>query len=65
MLSVQAPTDRFRDPPQAAVLLPLGSENLGTLRAPYFHGGGLLPGPIDQKTLLLTPGTYAPKGKWA
>jgi hypothetical protein len=65
MLSVQAPTHRYRDPPQAAVLSPLGCENLGTLRAPYFHGGGLLPDQIDRKTLVLTPGVYAPKGKWA
>jgi hypothetical protein len=65
MLSVQALTHQFRDPPQAAVLLPLGCENLGTLRAPYFHGGGLLSDQIDRKTLVLTPGAYAPKGKWA
>jgi hypothetical protein len=65
MLSVQAPTHRYRDPPQAAVLAPLCCENLGTWRDPYFHGGGLLPDDIDQKTRVLTPGVYAPKGKWA
>jgi hypothetical protein len=65
MLSVQAPTHRYRDPPQAAVLSPLGCENLGTSQAPYFHGGGLLPDQIDCKTRVLTPGVYAPKGKWA
>ena len=65
MLSVQAPTHRYRDPPATTVLSPLGCENLGTARAPQFHGGGLLPEQIDRRTYVLTPGVYAPKGKWA
>jgi hypothetical protein len=39
--------------------------NLGCSKHPIYHGGGLLPGMIDRKTRVLTPGVYAPPGKWA
>jgi hypothetical protein len=65
MLSVQAPTHKYRVAPASVVLTPLGCENLGSLRKAYYHGGGLLPETIDRKTCVLAPGVYAPKGHWA
>jgi hypothetical protein len=37
----------------------------GCEKHPIYHGGGLLPGIIDRKTRVLTPGVYTPPGKWA
>jgi hypothetical protein len=65
MLSVQAPSHRYKPAPSTAVLTPLGCKNLGSFAAPYYHGGGLLPGTLDRKTRVLAPGLYAPKGHWA
>jgi hypothetical protein len=65
MLSVMAPTHKFRAAPEEPVLTPLGCANLGTLEHPYYHGGGLLPPSIDRRTRILAPGLYAPKGHWA
>jgi hypothetical protein len=62
---MQAPTHKYREAPASAVLTPVGCENLGGWRHPYYHGGGLLPEYIDRKTCVLAPGVYAPKGHWA
>jgi hypothetical protein len=46
------------------VLLPLGCENLGTEKRPYYHGGGLLPVIINWQTEVLTQGIFAPMHNW-
>jgi hypothetical protein len=65
MLSVQAPTHKYRLAPSSAVLSPLGCENLGSAGKPFYHGGGLLPESSDRTTRVLVPGVFAPKGHWA
>jgi hypothetical protein len=63
--SVKAPAIPYRAAPSQSTVSPLGCEQLGTRDSPCFHGGGLLPEGCDRKTVVLTPGLFAPKGKWA
>jgi hypothetical protein len=65
VLSIKAPARHYRSAPPNCMVEPLGCVDVGTPRLPCFHGGGLLPGNCDRKTLVLSPGLYAPKGKWA
>ncbi len=65
VLSVMAPARKYRPTPPSTTVTPLGCEQLGTRDSPCFHGGGLLPEGCDRKTVVLTPGLFAPKGKWA
>eukprot|EP00978_Attheya_sp_CCMP212_P016744 scaffold44086_cov55-Attheya_sp.AAC.1 len=44
--------------------MPLICMNLGTLAAPYYHGGGLLPKDTGYRTRVLTPAIFLPKGYW-
>jgi hypothetical protein len=65
VLDARAPARKYRAAPLNCVVMPLGCENLGSDGKPYFHGGGLLPGDLDRRTEVLTPGVYARKGDWA
>jgi hypothetical protein len=65
VLCSQAPATMYRSGPPDRVVQPLGSENLGTSTKPFYHGGGLLPGALDRKTLVLTPGVFTSQVKWA
>jgi hypothetical protein len=60
-----AQATKYRPVPDARVLFPLRCENLGTAACPYYHGGGLLPGNLDRRTEVLTPGCFTPKQHWA
>eukprot|EP00978_Attheya_sp_CCMP212_P043533 scaffold286175_cov51-Attheya_sp.AAC.1 len=45
--------------------MPLICMNLGSLAAPYYHGGGLLPKDTSYRTrVVLTPANFSPKGYW-
>jgi hypothetical protein len=65
VLCPQAPAHKYRPAPPRSVVQPLGCEELGPTDKPYFHGGGLLPGDLDRRTEVLTPGVFASKGDWA
>jgi hypothetical protein len=65
VLDPRAPSHKYRPAPPSCVVMPLGCLNLGVDAKPYFHGGGLLPGDLDRRTEVLTPGIYAKKGDWA
>jgi hypothetical protein len=45
--------------------MPIGCVNLGTPAKPYFHVHGLLPGNLNGRTEVLSPGVFAPKAHWA
>jgi hypothetical protein len=64
VLSAVASSFHFRAAPDDHAVVPLAVVNLGNSSHPVYHGGGLLPGLIDRRTRVLTPGVYAPKGKW-
>jgi hypothetical protein len=65
VLCPSSPAHKYRPAPSTSVVVPLGSENLGSPAHPYFHGGGLLPGDLDAQTNVLTPGVFAPPGTWS
>jgi hypothetical protein len=65
VLSPMNPAFKFRPAPSERVLMPLRCENLGSSRDPVYHGGGLLPGCVDTRTQVLTPGVFAPRKQWA
>jgi hypothetical protein len=65
VLSVMAPARKYRPTPPSTTVTPLGCEQLGTPLHPIYHSGGLLPGSCDKRTVVLTPGVFAPKGNWA
>jgi hypothetical protein len=63
--STVALAHKFCTSPAMSVVTPIGCANLGSEDQPHYHGGGHLPGSIDRKTYVLTPGVYAPKKSWA
>ena len=64
VLSASVGTRHFRTAPTARAVVPLAVCQIGSISNPIYHGGGLLPGLIDKRTRVLTPGIYAPPGKW-
>jgi hypothetical protein len=64
VLSIKAPGRKYRPSPRSSTVSPLGCEQLGTPLYPVYHGGGLLPGGCDKRTVVLSPGLYAPQGSW-
>jgi hypothetical protein len=48
VLSSMEGTRRYRRAPQTRTVLPLACVNLGSLGHPEYHGGGLLPSPLDK-----------------
>jgi hypothetical protein len=54
----------YRPAPTGIHLTPLRCASLGTPKAPFVHGGGLLPADVSRKTRVLAPTLFAPKGTW-
>jgi hypothetical protein len=56
------PVLRYRRAPQTRMVMPLGCLNLGSLNHPEYHGGGLLPSPLDKTIQVSTPTLFAKPG---
>jgi hypothetical protein len=56
VLSIKAPARHHQPAPPTSTVSPLGCQDLGTSRFPCFHGGGLLPGNCDRKTVVSSVG---------
>jgi hypothetical protein len=65
VLCPMATSLKYRPAPVSRVMFPLGCKNLGTTAHPHYHRGGLLPGNLDRRTEVLSPGVFAPKRHWA
>jgi hypothetical protein len=64
VLSTMEGTRRYRRAPDTRVAMPLGCLNLGSLSHPEYHGGGLLPSPLDKTIQVVTPTLFAKPGFW-
>jgi hypothetical protein len=50
--------------PATRTLTPLCCLNLGSVDAPIYHSGGLLPRTVDKRTAVAVPSNFAPAGFW-
>jgi hypothetical protein len=50
--------------PATRTLTPLCCLNLGSVDAPIYYSGGLLPGTADKRTAVAVPSNFAPAGFW-
>jgi hypothetical protein len=50
--------------PATCTLTPLCCLNLGSVDAPIYYSGGLLPGTVDKRTAVAVPSNFAPAGFW-
>jgi hypothetical protein len=64
VLSSMEGTRRYCRAPQTRTVLPLACVNLGSLGHPEYHGGGLLPSPLDKTVQVTTPTLFAKLGFW-
>jgi len=67
VLSIMPYSKVFKAAPKELVIIPLEVRTMGESTSPMhtiYHGGGLLPSPLDKRVRVCTPGLYCPKGKW-